>query len=143
MRDLLTVLVLLGSGLTTGVMFCVALSLVPAFRALSYDDYRAAHLLFGKYFDRVMPPVVIATILCMAGLAAMAGAGVLNIVALAAQLSVSVVSQFGNVPINRRVKSGRCSADDDPRAAWRRWHFVRLTAALSSLVLFSAWLVTS
>jgi hypothetical protein len=141
MRDLLTVLVLLGSGLTAGVMFCVALSLVPGFRALPYDEYVAAHTVFGRHFDKVMPPVVVLTILGMAGLLVLTEPAVLNIAALACQVAVSLVSQFGNVPINRRVKSGRGSAADDPRPAWRRWHYLRLTAAVSALVLFSAWTV--
>lgn len=141
MRDLLNVLVLVGSGVTAGVLFCVALSLVPGFRSLPYDEYVTAHIVFGRNFDKVMPPVVVVTVVGMAGLLILTEPTVLIVAALAAQILVSVVSQFGNVPINRRVKSGRGSADDDPRAAWRRWHLLRLAAAISALVLFSVWTV--
>ncbi|MCU1686715.1 MAG: hypothetical protein JWQ81_7454 [Amycolatopsis sp.] len=141
MQDLLTVLALLGSGVTAGVMCCVALSLIPGFRTLPYDEYVASHIVFGRHFDKVMPPIVVLTVLCMASLLIVAGPAPLTVAALACQLTVSVVSQFGNVPINRRVKSGRCPADEDPRGAWRRWHFVRLAASVSALTTFSVWAV--
>lgn len=142
MRELLTVLVLMGSGLTAGVMSCVALSLVPGFRALPYEDYVESHIVFGKHFDKVMPPVVVLTALGMAALLAVAGPVPLNVTALACQCTVSLVSQLGNVPINRRVKSRQCPAEEDPRPEWRRWHFVRLAASLAALALFSVWAVT-
>ncbi|MBB3053107.1 putative membrane protein [Prauserella isguenensis] len=142
MRDLLTVLVLVGSGVTAGVMCCVALSLVPGFRALSYEDYVEAHIVFGRHFDKVMPPVVVLTVLGMVALLFIAGPSLLRVAALACLFAVSLVSQFGNVPINRRVKSGRAPVAEDPRAAWRRWHFVRLTASVAALALFSVQVVT-
>ncbi|MFI5782587.1 anthrone oxygenase family protein [Nocardia sp. NPDC051570] len=141
MRELLTVLVLLGSGVTAGVMSCVALSLIPAFRALPYEEYVTSHILFGRHFDKVMPPIVVGTVLGMTALLVVAGPAPLNVGALACQCTVSLVSQFGNVPINRWVKSGRCPAEKDPRAAWRRWHFARLAASLAALLLFSIWVV--
>ena len=53
-------------------------------------------------------------------------------------MGVALVSQLGNVPINRRVRSlpeeGALPADwADPRAAWRRLHLLRTTFALAAL----------
>jgi hypothetical protein len=53
--------------------------------------------------------------------------------------SVSVVSHFCNVPINRRVKTldpDNIPADwRDPRPLWRRWHTTRTVLALAALVM--------
>jgi hypothetical protein len=104
----LSVLLLFCSGLTAGVLFAVALSVVPAFLAMPADRYVQAHKLIGRYFDRVMPPTVGIAALTGIVLALSTADGVarsLFLLGAALHLGVSVVSQFGNVPINRRVKA--------------------------------------
>ena len=47
LRTLLGVLVIIASGTVAGVLFSVALSVVPAFRALPADRYIEVHKLIG------------------------------------------------------------------------------------------------
>ncbi|MFF8844569.1 anthrone oxygenase family protein [Streptomyces sp. NPDC015127] len=137
---------LLGAGVTAGVLFCVAISLVPGFIALPPEEYVEAHRLFGRYFDRVMPPLVVTTTVLVVVLACISdstGRRAVLIAAAVCLLGVSVVSQSRNVPINRRVKRLTTVPDDweDPRTAWRNWHAVRTALALLGLVLTAAGVV--
>lgn len=138
MQRLLILEVLTGVGITTGVLLAVAISLVPGFRDLPFDDYVEAHRNFGRHFDKIMPPIVGLTIICMAILLAQTGPTVLNVIALTALAAVSVVSQFKNVPLNRLIKGGELTYQQDPRASWRRWHYARLVASSISLLAFNA-----
>ncbi|MFY1659253.1 anthrone oxygenase family protein [Micromonospora sp. WMMD1274] len=141
---MLTVVAVTGAGLTAGVLFCVAISLVPGFFALPASGYVEAHKLYGRYFDRIMPPIVVTTTVLTVMLAVRdqpGGSRPLFIVAALSLLGVSLVSQFGNVPINRAVK--RLTADrvtydwQDPRPVWRTWHLLRTALALLALVLLA------
>jgi uncharacterized membrane protein len=141
MTTLAAIAVLVLSGVTAGVLFCVALSVVPAFLALPPERYVETHKAIGRNFDRVMPPIVIGSALLDAVLAAAGNTPGRWLFAAAAAmlLGVSVVSQLGNVPINRRVKRlapGRLPADwRDPRRRWHDWHLLRTVFALVALVL--------
>ncbi len=145
---LLGVLVLVASGTVAGVLFSVALSVVPAFLALPPDRYVEVHKLIGRRFDRVMPPLVATFTLLDLVLAAtthsVAGRVLLALAAVSGG-GVAAVSQLGNVPINRRVKrmpAGGVPADwPDPRARWRRLHLVRTTLALLALAANACALV--
>lgn len=137
----LGVALLLGAGTAAGVLFSVALSVVPAFRALPAASYVELHKLVGRRYDQVMPPTVLTCAVIDAVLAARIDAQPSRtLFALAAVLTVGVaaVSQLGNVPINRRVK--RLPAGPvptgwaDPRDLWRRWHLLRTYLAVSGLV---------
>ena len=137
-----TTAVVLGSGVTAGVLFCVALSLVPAFGALPPREYVRAHRLFGRYFDRVMPPIVVTTTAVAVLVAVLRWgepAGTAAMGCAIALFGVSLVSQFANVPINRRVKRLDADALDggwrDERPAWRRWHLTRTGLSLLALLL--------
>ncbi|MBO0866946.1 MAG: DUF1772 domain-containing protein [Micromonosporaceae bacterium] len=129
------------SGVTAGVLFAVALSVVPAFLALEPAQYVQTHQLVGRRFDRVMPPAVLSSVLLATGLAAATGQPLYGLGA-ALSLGVSLVSQFGNVPINRRVKKldpSAIPADwSDPRLRWRRWHHLRTSSALLALLANAA-----
>ncbi|WP_306212622.1 anthrone oxygenase family protein [Actinoplanes sp. RD1] len=141
----LSVLVLLGSGLTAGVLFAVALSVMPALRAMPADRYVYTHKLIGRHWDPTMPVIVLGS----SGLAvtlAVLGSGTaraLYATAAVLLLGVSVVSHLCNVPINRRVKAvdpAAVPADwQDPRRLWRDWNLVRTgLAVLALLVLGTA-----
>lgn len=136
----LGVAVLLGSGLTAGVLFSVALSVVPAFQGVPPERYVEMHKLVGRRYDHVMPPMVLTWTLLSAVLATQAGSTpqrLLLALGAAAGCGVAAVSQLGNVPINRQVKAlpaGPVPAGwADPRARWRAYNLVRTYLAVLGL----------
>ncbi|MDQ1041638.1 putative membrane protein [Streptomyces sp. V3I8] len=140
--DLLRVLSLLGSGLTAGVLFAVAVSTLPALVAMEPGTYVYAHQLLGRYWDPLMPIIVLSTTATDALLAGLGPAGVRGwyVAAAAVLLGVSGISHLCNVPLNRQVKAirdpGRLPADwMDPRPLWRRWHLLRTTLAVAALLV--------
>jgi hypothetical protein len=134
----LSALALAGSGLTAGVLLAVAISLVPVFLSLPSADYVRAHKVAGRYFDRFMPGLVSVTVLAEVALVVRTG-HVLFAVAAATLFGVSLISQFGNVPVNRVVKAlpdGEPSGDwHDPRRRWQRLHWYRTGFAMAGLLL--------
>jgi uncharacterized membrane protein len=145
MTGVLGVAALLGSGITAGVLFAVALSVVPALFAMDTGTYVYAHRLLGRNWDPTMPVIVLSSALADAALALLADgdAHVLFIVAAVLLVGVSAVSHLCNVPINRRVKAVTDPADlpadwQDPRPLWRRWHLLRTTLAVLALVVTAA-----
>ncbi|GAB2453313.1 DUF1772 domain-containing protein [Streptosporangium sandarakinum] len=137
MTVVLSVFVVVGGGLLAGVLFAVALSVVPAFLAMAPAEYVRVHQLVGRHFDKVMPPLVLACTAADLVLFAAAPASPyrpLFAAAAALQLGVSAVSQFGNVPINRAVKRLSPTAMPagwrDPRPRWRAWHLTRTAMAV-------------
>ncbi|CAL9412942.1 DUF1772 domain-containing protein [Streptomyces albus] len=146
MDALLGVAVLLGSGVTAGVLFAVALSVLPALFAMETATYVYAHKLLGRNWDPTMPVVVLTSTvlaLVLAVLADTAPARVLFALAAVLLLGVSAVSHLCNVPINRRVKAVEdptaLPADwQDPRPVWRRWHLLRTALAILALCLNAA-----
>lgn len=137
--DVLRVLVLLGSGVTAGVLFAVALSVLPALSVMPADRYLYAHQLIGQYWDPTMPIIVLSSTVADLVLTVMVPAPGAWLYAAggALLLGVSVVSHFCNVPINRTVKvldPDRIPAGwRDPRPLWRRWHRLRTVLALLAL----------
>ncbi|TYB39276.1 DUF1772 domain-containing protein [Micromonospora sp. AP08] len=142
MTGLLRVVVLVGTGLVAGVLFAVALSVVPALLAMPADRYVWAHTLLGRRYDRVMPFVTAAAVLAAVVLAVRADDArhtALYVAAAVCMVGVAAVSQGGNVPINRRVKQTRPEDVgpewDDPRRRWRGWHLLRTGLALTACLL--------
>jgi uncharacterized membrane protein len=145
---LLGVPLLVASGTVAGVLFAVALSVVPAFLDLPPDRYIEVHKLIGRRFDHVMPPLVVASAVLDVVLAATTASTTCRGLFVSAAVlgsGVAAVSQFGNVPLNRRVKSipaGCVPTDwDDPRARWRALHLVRTSLAVLALVANSGALL--
>ncbi|MFD7127108.1 MULTISPECIES: DUF1772 domain-containing protein [Streptomyces] len=145
--ELLSVLVLLGTGLVAGVLFAVAVSVMPALIAMDPERYVSTHKLLGRRYDRIMPFIVTGSVAIDAGLAVWAqGAGrVLFAAGALSMAAVAVVSQTRNVPINNRVKRtepGSIGPDwDDPRPPWRDWHLVRTCCAVAGCTLSAAAVV--
>jgi uncharacterized membrane protein len=138
----LDVVVLIGNGITAGVLFCVALSVVPALASMPVDRYVEAHRLLGRNYDPAMPVIVLSstvTDLVLAVLAGSIGTRLLFAAGAVLLLGVSTVSHLRNVPINRRVKAldaSRLPAGwQDPRPRWRRWNLVRTGLALLALAV--------
>lgn len=142
LSGVLAVAALVTSGLTAGVLFAVAVSVLPALFALPTGTYIRVHRLLGKGYHPVMPIVVnvgmladfaLAVLAARAGSAAwwlFAGAGVLL-------LASQFVSHLGNVPINRGMRDVDPDAVPagwhDPRPLWRRYHLTRTTLAVTAL----------
>ncbi|UUN27418.1 DUF1772 domain-containing protein [Streptomyces sp. FIT100] len=149
MVEALSVLVLLGTGLVAGVLFAVAVSVMPALIAMPPDRYVSTHKLLGRHYDRIMPFIVTgSTVIDVAF--AIRGTGTVRVLFAAAALcmaGVAVVSQTRNVPINNRVK--RTAPEDlgpgwqDPRIQWRDWHLVRTCCAMAGCTLSAAAVVLS
>ncbi|GAA2598412.1 DUF1772 domain-containing protein [Streptomyces axinellae] len=137
----LGVAVLLGSGVTAGVLFAVALSVLPALFAMPTATYVYAHKLLGRNWDPTMPAVVLSTTASATALAFVTDEPAPRALFAAAAvllLGVSAVSHLANVPINRRVKAVTDPASlppewTDPRPLWRRWHLLRTGLALAAL----------
>lgn len=139
---LLGLVVLVGGGLTAGVLFSVALSVVPAFQGMPPERYVEVHKLVGRRYDHVMPPMVITWTVLDVVLAARAQTGsaqALLLVAAVLGAGVALVSQLGNVPINRQVKAlpaGPVPAGwSDPRSRWRAFNLIRTYCAVCALVV--------
>jgi hypothetical protein len=144
------VLVLVTGGTAAGVLFSVALSVVPAFVALAPDRYVEMHKLIGRRYDRVMPPMVAIAVAADVVLAVSTGSAASRVLfAFAALLGAGVmaVSQFGNVPINRQVKNlapGAVPAGwQDPRSRWRALNLTRTSFAVLGLAVNACALVAA
>ncbi len=145
MTEVLGVAALLGSGVTAGVLFAVALSVLPALFAMETGTYVYAHQLLGRNWDPTMPVIVLSSTL-VDGVLAVVGEGaarVLFAVGAVLLLGVSGVSHLCNVPINRRVKAiadpAVIPADwEDPRPLWRRYHYLRTGLAVLALTVNAA-----
>ncbi|MEU3341129.1 DUF1772 domain-containing protein [Streptomyces sp. NPDC002144] len=145
LEGVLGVAALLGGGVTAGVLFAVALSVLPALFAMETGTYVYAHKLLGRNWDPTMPVIVLSSTVVNAVLAVVAGGAArpLFVVAAVLLLGVSGVSHLCNVPINRRVKAiddpSVIPADwEDPRPLWRRWHLLRTTLAVVALAVTAA-----
>lgn len=145
LEGVLGVAALLGSGVTAGVLFAVALSVLPALFAMETGTYVYAHKLLGRNWDPTMPVIVLSSCLANTSLAVVAGGAARSLFAVSAVLllGVSGVSHLCNVPINRRVKAITDPADipadwEDPRPLWRRWHLLRTTLAVLALAATAA-----
>jgi uncharacterized membrane protein len=127
--------VLITSGLAAGVLFTHAVGVWPALRAMSPEQYVAAHKLLGRAYDPMMPVIVVSSTVLNLALAVLDNqqpARALFLVAAVFLVGVSIVSQFRNVPINNRVKALNDIPNNwqDPRASWGRWNLARTTFAL-------------
>ncbi|HET8647287.1 MAG TPA: DUF1772 domain-containing protein [Vicinamibacteria bacterium] len=148
MERALGVYVVVGSGVVAGVLFAVALSVLPGLFAMPADRYVYAHRLIGRNWDPTMPVIVLSSALvdlALVPLAPSQAAAWLFAAAAVLLVGVSVVSHFANVPINRQVKAldpDRLPLDwRDPRSLWRRWHTLRTVLAILALVLNAVALV--
>ncbi|MFD6097315.1 anthrone oxygenase family protein [Nocardiopsis flavescens] len=135
----------IGSGLVAGVFFAVSASVLPAVGALRTPDYIRLHRRLGEGYHPVMPLVVTAAAaanLAMVVLAPDTLARVLFGTALAGLVGVQLISQFGNVPLNRRVNAVDPDALPpdwaDPREPWRAWHTRRTLCAFAALLADAA-----
>ncbi|ALG10906.1 DUF1772 domain-containing protein [Kibdelosporangium phytohabitans] len=137
----LGVLAVLGSGVTAGVLFAVALSVLPALFRMPPDRYVYSHKLIGRNWDPTMPLIVLGSTALDIALVFLVPGGTPRLIAVVGavlMLGVSAVSHLCNVPINRQVKKtdpANVPVDwRDPRPLWRRWHLLRTVLAIVGLL---------
>lgn len=142
MVELLGTIALVGNGLVAGVFFAVAVSVLPTLVAMPVDRYIETHVRLGHGYHPIMPLVVTGGLIADVVLVFIAPgttSRVLFVVAVVLILGVQAVSQFGNVPINRRVQAvdpQDLPADwTDPRPPWRSWHRLRTALAILALAV--------
>jgi hypothetical protein len=143
---ILMVVVLASSGIFLGGLIMVAAAVVPAFQSVPCGTYVVMHQILDRYIERYMPYTAALTVLTGLGLFflsnglwthALVGAGVLL------TGTVSAISQFGNVPLNKQVKTWSPEALPRPAertqllALWRRLHLARVAAGGLALLAFT------
>jgi uncharacterized membrane protein len=143
MTAVLTVVLLASSGIFAGGLVMVAGAIVPTFRALPPTAYVQLHQTLSRYVDRFMPATALLTI--VVGLAlTWLNTGTVRVLLAAGVLlnvAVAIISQFGNVPLNRKVRSWNPEAPptgtSDLVKRWRRLHLLRTLAGVLALGVFA------
>ena len=138
LEEVLSSVVLIGTGTVTGVFVAVAVSVGPAMSAMGRAEYVRAHTLLGKGYHPLMPILVNVVTLSgfVLGWAAGSPGRVLFPVVSVLLIGVQAVSHLGNVPINRSLRVPVGDAPwQDPRPLWRAWHRLRTALAAAALVL--------
>jgi hypothetical protein len=140
----LNVIALVTSGLLAGGLVEVAAGEVPAFRRIDHGAYIRLHQLIDIHVHRYMPKMSISAALSGAVLAILRTGPLtrgLLVFAVAMTISVGVISELGNVPINRLIHGWQ---PENPPAevplALRRWarlHLVRTVAGVMALLSFA------
>lgn len=143
--NVLSAAVLLEIGIAAGVLFGVALAIVPGFATLSPSTYVRIHQLFDPHYEPTMPALVISAAglnVVLAFLVEGTGDRVLHAAAAVLLFGVVAISQFAAIPLLRMVRG--VDPDDlpadwcDPRRAWRAWHRLRTVFAVLALVAVAA-----
>lgn len=138
MTALLTMVALLGSGLTAGVLVSTVLGIMPLMATFPPDRYVVSHKYLWSRYDPFMPISFGLSVAAGVALAVLAPGGmarVLFVVAAVLLAVVMVISITKQVPINRWVKALDPDAlpEDwdsvDPRALWRGWNLARTALA--------------
>jgi len=142
MAPILTVVLLASTGIFAGGLVMVAAAIVPTFRALPPRAYVQLHQTLSHYVDRFMPATVLLSIvvgLALTWLETGAVRAVL-LVGVFLAIAVAIISQFGNVPLNRKVRSWNPEAPPpetrDVVERWRRLHLLRTCAGVLAMGLF-------
>lgn len=145
MTTILTIVVLITSGVLAGGMVLVAAALVPTFRVLPTPASVQLHQTIDRYINRYITPdtgvTIVLSVLLIAlsddsATRAFVGIGGLLCVA------VTMISVRSNVPINRAIGTWQLDAlPDDARGIHRKWarsHLVRTIAGVLALMSFAA-----
>jgi len=138
---LLSVLVMLTSGLIAGVFFDVALAMLPAFMGMTPGRFIYTNNTIGKGYHPTMPIVCSTTVVVNLTLFLLTD-GPHRYLFLIATLLVAgtmVVSEFGNMRINRvllKIDPENVPAGwQDPRARWRAYHLIRTALAVLAVAV--------
>ncbi len=142
MAPILTVVLLASTGIFAGGLVMVAAAIVPTFRELPPRAYVQLHQTLSHYVDRFMPATVLLSIVVGLALTWLQTGAVraLLLVGVFLAIAVAVISQFGNVPLNRKVRSWNPEAPPpetrDLVERWRRLHLLRTCAGVLAMGFF-------
>jgi uncharacterized membrane protein len=120
--ELLAVLFVTACGVLAGVLFCVAMAVVPVLGTFPPDRYIQAHVLLDRRFDPLMPRLNKAALAMCAVLVVFSHGYPDKLAFLFAGLcvvGVAVVSELFNVRMNREVGTW------DPSRPPAGWHLLR------------------
>lgn len=147
MTELVAAVILIGNGVTAGVMLGTVIGVVPLTLVLPYRQYVQTIQFLWPRYDPFMPivhaattvlGVLLAVVVPAAQARALFGAAALTLVV------VMVISVRKNVPMNRYVMSLNPDhqpddwAERDPRQRWQRWNLLRTSLAVLALLLNAA-----
>jgi uncharacterized membrane protein len=140
--ELVQTVVIVASGTVAGTFFAVAISVFPTLMRMPPRQYVQTQRRLGEGYHPVMPVVVSSVLVGSVVLAVFADSGQLRalyIVSAGLFLAVPVISQYGNLPLNKAIQAadrdGVPEGWQDPRPQWRRWHTIRSVFAFLVLVL--------
>ncbi|MGZ3457144.1 MAG: anthrone oxygenase family protein [Archangium sp.] len=145
LSTVLTMVVLTSIAIFVGGLVMVAAAVLPTFRSAPANVYIWMHQTLDRYIERYMPPTAGFTVLHGIGLFFLlpgTRARLLVAAGVVFTATVSAISQFGNVPINKRVKTWHPEEPPPPGeitrllARWRRLHLARTTSAVLALLAF-------
>ncbi|MFG2057580.1 anthrone oxygenase family protein [Micromonospora sp. NPDC048930] len=140
-RRLVTAVALFSTGLLTGAFGYGALNVVQAFQAVPLEVRLTFHVALMRMNGPVMQSLMGLSVLSLAVLAVLSRGTARRLTAVAATLVLAsfVVTRFGNVPINAKIKVWAVEgAPPDHAAILHRWEIfnnVRTGAALLAFVL--------
>lgn len=149
LETILAIQLVIISGIVAGVMAAVSRAVVPVFAALPAERYVQLHQLLDPQFDPFMPWLTRFNLLQGVVLLILVdplAPRILIAVGMLLLAMMAVVSEFGNVPINRKVLSWDPAQPPggwaELRSRWARWQHLRsVLAAASFAAVTSAALV--
>ncbi|MGH3645672.1 MAG: anthrone oxygenase family protein [Micromonosporaceae bacterium] len=139
--DALSVVILLTNGLIAGVFFDVAIALVPAFFKMPRSRFVYVNNLLVDGYHPTMPILCTTAVLSNLALVFLAPAPYRYLFLSGTLLIIGtmVISEFGNMRINRRLLT--VDPDNlpigfqDPRREWRGFHLMRTSLALAAITI--------
>jgi|HubBroStandDraft_3_1064219.scaffolds.fasta_scaffold347305_1 uncharacterized membrane protein len=148
LTQVLDAIVLVELGIGAGVLFGVALAMVPGFATLTPAGYVRTHQLFDPHYEPTMPTIMF-TSAALSIVLAFTDTGdtrrVLHLLAAVALIGVIVISQFAAIPLLRMVRGvdpdSLPAGWRDPRRPWRAWHLGRTACAVAALACTAAAVV--
>ncbi|MFJ7201685.1 MULTISPECIES: anthrone oxygenase family protein [unclassified Streptomyces] len=143
---LLQGLALLATGLLAGAFGYGAANLVPTFNAVPLDMRLSFHAELMKMNGITMQATMAVSTLSSLTLAALTRARARLIAGAAALLTFAsfLITRFGNVPINGRIKEwARTSAPADHAEILRRWELFNNLRTLTAIAAFALLIILS
>ena len=137
------ILVLLNIGavsLLVGGMLEVAIAEIPLFLSLSHENFVHVHGILDNHIDRYMPFTAILAILTAIGellLSWYSWHSLSLLLGIASLIVVALISQFVNVPLNRKIRVWQPGSPDSlscMRTRWIRSHYIRTVLGCIGLV---------
>ncbi|MGO9898612.1 MAG: anthrone oxygenase family protein [Solirubrobacteraceae bacterium] len=148
--DVLRAINVLAGGLAAGVMLTTLVGQIPTVRALGPAVAREIKLLWDPGIDRVVPPLLLLSIVTAAVILAAAdvlstAATVLTAAGMASMIGAAAVSVAVGIPLEKAmhaVPPGRAGTEFEPLLArWCRVHELRTTLALAGFGAFAVALI--